>query len=76
MNDEEALDIIALNIASQALAEAGAWEDYPEIGQFDWDKICDRVSALAYPPSHSDFQMAYNLTASRASDDVAPGGAS
>lgn len=63
MTPDEAVEVIARHILAQAAAEAD-WEDYPEIGQHDWDAIVRKVDQLAPIPAR--FGEALRILANRA----------
>lgn len=63
MTPEKAIEIVA----RQALAEAVedlAWEDYPEIGEHDWERVLDAAADLAQYPV--GYLAAYELLEARA----------
>jgi hypothetical protein len=64
MSVEEAIDVVVQHARAAALEDALAWEDYPEIGEFDWDEIIGRASSPY--PEHEKFLEAYKLLAARA----------
>lgn len=64
-----AIETVARQIIAHA-ADEPEWGDYPEIGEHDWRRICDRVAEIAAFPPADDFDTAYALLASRAGEGV------
>lgn len=66
-NLDKALTVIAQQVLAH-LSEAAKyeWENYPEVGEFDWDAVLDKVADLASFPDADDYRTAYNLLATRA----------
>jgi len=57
---DRAKDVIAQLIAAEVLRECEPlWENYPEIGEYDWEDIARRVGALLVPPTSEEFAEAY-----------------
>lgn len=52
---------------------ADVWEDFPEIGEHDWDRVVDQARALVggLNPSGSLYADAYAHLKSRATDEEA-----
>lgn len=71
MTHEEAIDVIAWHVLGQAVIRGAAdseWEDYPDIGEHDWEKIAAKVDHLAeiFPFDAQDrFDQAYELLADK-----------
>lgn len=64
---EEAIDTVARYVlASQCEDIYGEWEVFPEIGEHDWEQVCERTTYLARFPAFKDLRAAYELLASRA----------
>ena len=64
MELERAIDIVARRILSTG--ERWDLEDWPEIGEPDWDRVTDRMSALTPQPDEAEFREAYDLLTARA----------
>ena len=62
----EAVEIIARSILSLA-ADDTQWKDFPDFGQYDFERIVATAKQLA-PPWPDRFDEAYELLASRAED--------
>lgn len=63
-----AIWMIALQIIAHAAENAieDAWEDWPEVGVFDWDVVASAVADLAPHPEPSAVKAAYEFLAKRA----------
>jgi hypothetical protein len=63
---DEAIDTVARQIL-WALAEdvAERWDEWPELGQYDWEAVTQRVQVLAPHPGHDRYLAAYALLESR-----------
>ena len=64
-------------VAEQAIHEATRdggrvpeWEDYPEIGENDWQAVLDRVDRMTWAPDQAKYDAAYALLAARAAHDA------
>lgn len=65
------LDAAVAIIAQQILARAAdtaqhEWENYPEIGEADWDAVLAKVTDLAPFPEPDMYKDAYALLEARA----------
>ena len=69
MTPDEAVEIVARQ--AMALAAAGLdWQDYPDLGEDDFNRVCT-LAALRYPfPNH--YEQAYALLAARTADEENP----
>ena len=56
----EAVDVVA------RWALSLSWEDFPEIGEHDWDAIAARAAAIVDCPSVDEYEAAYEFLAARA----------
>lgn len=64
---EQAIDVIARRVVHLLLTapvggseDIALWEDYPEIGEHDWDRVIDRAKVLAPPnPDADEYTAAY-----------------
>lgn len=68
MNRREALDIVARRVIADA-TDGIKWEDYPDIGEHDWDRVTERVVDLAPDPGGERFEKAYALLSSLANSN-------
>lgn len=73
----DAIDMVAHNIAgllltSAAELESVEWEDYPEIGEYDFVAVMERVESIAKAmrPTTAQFSAAYDFLAERADHDA------
>ena len=71
----DALEVVARRVFANSVGEyptEPAWENYPDIGRWDWETVSARVDELAAQqnPSEEEYDKAYGLLASRANDDV------
>jgi len=46
------------------------WEDFPEVGEHDWNEVMEMAKNLANVPTMPTFQQAYDVLAARASADA------
>lgn len=46
------------------------WEDFPEVGEHDWNEVMEMAKNLATVPTTPTFQQAYDVLAARASADA------
>ena len=73
MNDEitEAVNVVARRAIAAAAEPSFAreieWGNYPEIGEYDWELVCERVNELrrSLDPPQSSYEAAYALLTSR-----------
>jgi hypothetical protein len=71
VSPEQAIDVIAREALSRFAAEAmprDEWENFPEIGEHDWEKVAERVQQLAPSVPRDDYLAAYALLEGRAED--------
>lgn len=71
MTDAEKLKAAIDTVARQLIyktASDGDWEDFPEIGEYDWDAVSRRAQELLDSIRHSTeaFNAAYALLEARA----------
>lgn len=65
----EAVDIMARSILALLVKSPDltlGWEDFPEIGEHDWDAIEARMLQLAPEPKNEVYQAAFDFLAGRA----------
>lgn len=72
MDEDQAMYVMTQDMTSKLLKmglDHGLvrWEDYPEVGEDDWDKIVDTLHEVADDmiPTKHDFNRAYGLLADR-----------
>lgn len=71
MTTAEAIDIIALHaLANRTESIEDSWENYPEIGEGDWEAVVARADELRTYPSDDEYQEAYALLTARAEGDA------
>lgn len=64
----EARTIIARRIAYAAIVSADVedgWENYPDIGESDWEKVAFESGTLIVDPTEAEYEAAYALLAAR-----------
>jgi hypothetical protein len=66
MNLDRATEIVARHVLARAAQTANEWENYPEIGEVDWDFVVTKVEALAPFPPLDDYRAAYEFLTARA----------
>lgn len=68
MNGDWAIQVIAQEVLARAAETTGEWwEDYPEIGEHDWERVLAAVASRAVPhPVNSTFDLAYKFLEGRA----------
>lgn len=71
---KEAVDIVAHHALFQTIShEAGdLWESYPEVGEYDWEAVQDRITELLQPfrVDRESFEAAYEFLEQRAESHV------
>ncbi|WP_029291831.1 hypothetical protein [Cellulomonas sp. HZM] len=73
-----AVDAVARHVAAtSALGGSGGyigerWEDYPDLGEHDWQRVAGRAKAIAEQmlPDHETYDQAYELLAARATKEA------
>ena len=69
MTPDEAIELVATSFIESCLDadfRAIGWEDYPEIGEHDWDRVIDRVAALTPEVDLEELSEALRFLAERA----------
>lgn len=69
---DEAIETVARWVLGNLMEEVSLkWDEYPEIGECDWDDVCSRVYELANEgaPSIPEFRAAYAVLEGRADHD-------
>lgn len=67
MKTSEAIDTLARLVLLHGIC-AVEWEDYPDIGEDDWERIMDRAGEMIKEPSAQEFTKAYAHLSTRAKD--------
>lgn len=57
LNTDAAIDVVARH-AIAAIVLQISWEDYPEIGEHDWDRLIEHLDAIAPFPEEELFETA------------------
>jgi len=65
MTDLEAIAIIARHAIDPGIQEF-RWEDYPDIGEGDWERIVYEADHLVPRPTEAEYREAYALLSARA----------
>lgn len=67
-NVQKSIDVVARQIAFRIFdPERALWEDYPEIGEDDWERVVAAVEALTpIPPDMHEYRSSYEYLAGRA----------
>lgn len=65
---QAAINVIARDALHRATEDApiAEWDDYPEIGEGDWDDVIAEISRITPAPDKAEFDAAYALLAMRA----------
>jgi hypothetical protein len=64
---ETARRILAQRIIAQAAERAAEdWEEWPELGEYDWDAVVCTIAEMAPWPDPKDVKVAYEMLAERA----------
>lgn len=64
---DDPITTLARGIAARMLASVGdEWENYPEIGEYDWARVCEAVVGMVKSPSPDEFWTAYEALQERA----------
>lgn len=69
-----AVDVIAKNLLTSCAAVCEKdWEDYPDLGENDWEQVRNRVRDLVdlLAPSPPEYEAAYEYLAERARGEPA-----
>jgi hypothetical protein len=66
---QAAIDTIARAIIASAAEDAGEWEDWPEVGEHDWNRVLEAVKRLAPWPDDAERSAAYQLLESMSDDE-------
>lgn len=76
---QSAIDAVARRIVRRVVRDAieiqvaaFEWEDYPEIGESDWERVLDRAEEISSraAPSNGEYEAAYKFLADRATDET------
>jgi hypothetical protein len=64
---DDAVDVIARHILARAAVAAECdWDEYPEVGETDWNAVLDRVVFLAPYPDEAELTEATAVLEARA----------
>lgn len=69
---DAAIEMVARHVLATAARGVGddgfmpAWDDYPELSEDDWHRVCLHVQILAKFPSRREYHWAYGDLVSRA----------
>lgn len=65
MTKDEAARVIALSIIAAATQDFADWEDYPRIGEHDWQSVLDHIASIvgSVQPTHRQVTEAYEVLA-------------
>ncbi len=67
MTLDEAITIVAEMLLSGVADDAQhEWENYPDIGENDWDAVITKAADLAPLPDADEYRQAYDLLSARA----------
>lgn len=68
----EAVDVVARHVIRDVMERADdEWESYPEIGEYDWMEVEERIKEIVHtlaPPTDT-YKAAYEFLESRATDE-------
>lgn len=70
--DERAIEAVAAHvIATSVQRDLGErWEDYPEIGEHDWERVAEQVEEMLPRVSPTRFREAYARLEARADQEA------
>ena len=61
-----AIGVVAQHVlASRAESVEDDWERYPEVGESDWEAVCQHVTELQVYPSEDDYREALKVLIER-----------
>jgi hypothetical protein len=66
MRLKKAIRIVARHAVSNAAAVDVDWQDYPELGERDWQAVAAEINRLTPTPDLDRFGKAYELLSARA----------
>ena len=67
--EDSLVEIATIVVARQVLQfglDQVEWEDFPDIGEHDWERVMARAKDLAEAPERDEFDRAYALLKERA----------
>lgn len=68
----DAIDVVARKVLHDVQTNpenfVEFWEDYPNIGEDDWERVVDRIVHLAQPVYTASFDAAYEFLGARAAE--------
>ncbi len=65
----DAISIVVAEIVA-TLVEDACWEDYPEIGEYDWYRIVEHIELNYRHPDATEYEQAYGVLTKRAGTDA------
>lgn len=68
----EAVDVVARWAIDLLLNDSLNWEDFPDIGEHDFEVVRKRAEVIADCPSLDEYRAAYEYLASRADGEATP----
>lgn len=70
MTPEQAIDLVALDVIAGGACDrvAEGWENYPDLGEHDWQRVAEAVERLAPDPDPTLLDEAYALLEGRAEE--------
>lgn len=68
MTPKQAIKIVAREAIARGAEQMrnDGWELFPELGENDWEAVCDQMREIAKWPHHDEFGEAYHLLEARA----------
>lgn len=65
---ESDLTIVAMHAAASAVEDmlGDGWERYPDLGEYDWQEVHDKLQAAHPYPDHPAYLAAYDRLSTRA----------
>lgn len=71
MSDEvqRAIEVVAAFALANYATEIADWEDFPEVGEHDWERVVEEMRRLAPFPERGSFERAYKILEERVTDE-------
>lgn len=66
---KRAIEVVAAFALAYYATEIADWEDFPEVGEHDWERVVEEMRRLAPFPEEGSFEWAYKILEERATDD-------
>ena len=72
MTPEQAIDIVASHAVATAVEDIceDGWEDYDEIGEYDWEDVCATMRTRHPFPDPAKYDEAVKVLAARCDKDA------